>query len=124
MKIEIEIDESLIPEGYEVVGFRVPKDEELVLQLIDGGRKGAACYDAVGLPCLILKKIRWRAEKGGEYWLTTNNSNLETGQLDVISDIELGVLGNERSYQLGNYYQTKEEAEQAAERVKKAYLNE
>lgn len=116
MKIEIEIDESLIPEGYEVVGFRAPKAGDDFIRKLSSS--------AFRAPCFILKKKRWRAEEGGGYWCTSNIFNLETGLLDVIKIPDGFSIDDDRLYQFGNYYQTKEEAEQAAVRVKKAYLNE
>lgn len=58
-----------------------------------------------------VEKIRWRAEYGCRYYLVTSC-------LKVGSDIDFRHTGEEERLEFGNYFRTKEQAEEAAKRVK------
>lgn len=57
-----------------------------------------------------VEKIRWRAECGCRYYLVTSC-------LKVGSDIDFRHTGEEERLEFGNYFRTKEQAEEAAKRV-------
>lgn len=121
IKIEIEIDEGLVPEGYEAVAISYTvKPSEVYLNGSDWEPveyTGSVDWE-LDWPVLILeKKKRWRADIGGIYYFVSS-----IGKVIGIED-HRGYVENER-FEVHNYYKTKEEAEQAAERVRKAYLNE
>lgn len=56
MKIEVEIDESLIPEGYEVVRIGVPKTGEEYLENGQRTQHVKATFDYRSLVCAIIRK--------------------------------------------------------------------
>lgn len=58
-----------------------------------------------------IKKIRWRAEDGKEYYYVGNQGNL-------MVDKEDGVCTDKNRYEYSNYFRTSEQAEEAAKRVK------
>nr|DAJ81262.1 MAG TPA: hypothetical protein [Caudoviricetes sp.] len=58
-----------------------------------------------------VEKIRWRAEDGKEYYYVDN-------QEIIIVDKEDGHWADENRYRIGNYFHTREQAEEAARRVK------
>ena len=60
----------------------------------------------------MLVNKRWRAAKGEEYYYLTNSN------LDIISKIE-GILSlsDEYRYKIGNYFQTREEAEEYQKKI-------
>lgn len=60
------------------------------------------------------KQKKWRAEKNGEYYYINHDGTIYLGRDYYIS------TDNDR-YNLGNYFQTREQAERALERVKEAY---
>ncbi|MBF1519453.1 MAG: hypothetical protein HXN87_05590 [Prevotella pallens] len=63
-----------------------------------------------------VEKIRWRAEYGCRYYLVTSC-------LKVGSDIDFRHTGEEERLEFGNYFRTKEQAEEAAKRVKETLRN-
>ncbi len=120
MEVTIDIDESLVPEGYEVVAYRRPKIGECYIT-------GIPNYDHHGLfksdgnqevANLILKKKRWRAGIGGAYEYIDS-----TGRVATSVERKTGV--DDRRYEQGNYYiPDSSEAEKAARRVRAAYVGE
>ena len=58
-----------------------------------------------------VEKIRWRAEDGKEYYYVGN-------QGIIIVDKEEGVYADENRHEFGNYFLTREQAEEAAKRMK------
>lgn len=66
------------------------------------------------------KKCRWRAMVGEEYYYVSSS-------LDINSPLETNVSLDNIMYNNGNYFQTKEQAQEAAKRIKKVlndYQNE
>lgn len=117
MKVTIDIDESLVPEGYEVVSYRRPRNGDLVLgpigNVISVGKsfKKERCQ-------LILKKKRWRAEYAGRYEYIDEIGRIKS-QADGCSKADVD------RYKAGNYFKPgSDEAEKAAKRVRAAYVGE
>ena len=110
MKVEIELPEI---EGYEYTGeYRGVEEGEYFLPYT---RMVAEKYEysAHGIfgNALILRPKRWRAEEGGEYYSFTDDLKIA----DCIDDY------NEFDYSLyksGNYFQTKEQCQQAIDKIK------
>lgn len=63
-----------------------------------------------------VEKVRWRAKYGCRYYLVTSC-------LKVGSDIDFRHTGDEERWEFSNYFRTKEQAEEAAKRVKKTLRN-
>ena len=57
-----------------------------------------------------VENIRWRAKKGKEYYYVGNQGS-------VMIDIEGDYCIDEKRYKSGNYFRTKEQAEEAAKRM-------
>jgi hypothetical protein len=112
-KIEIEVD---IPEGYEATGeYRRPECGECYLW-DTGANIGKSCCDPEerDTPLVILRKKPWRAARGDVYWIV--------GSCGMVLDIEEdGNVENDEHFEFGNYFKTEEQAEAAAERVRRAY---
>lgn len=66
---------------------------------------------------IIFEEVRWRAERGGDYFLIAETGIVTTNRDHRTAPADL-------RYRVGNYYQTQEEAEAAAERIRRAYLGE
>lgn len=117
-KITIEVDESLAPDGYEIVAFRVANADDICLCLLDGGTRTGAELNSTGLPALILKKKRWRADKGREYHYISSTGIVNT-------DFENNTIADKDRHEAGNYYPPRsEEVLEAQKRVQAAYLGE
>ena len=58
-----------------------------------------------------VEKIRWRAEKGKDYFIIDNRGN-------IVEYEETGDCIDENSHEFGNYFRTEEQAEEAAKRMK------
>lgn len=63
---------------------------------------------------LELRKKRWRAKKGKIYWIADS-----TGEPKQLT--EDGVDWDDVYYSAGNYFRTKEKAEEAAEEIRKVF---
>ena len=106
MKVEIDLPEI---EGYEYTGeYRPPKDGECYLGREHTAKKATFNYDDRHL---ILRHKRWRAEKGGDYYYF--DSHLEMRQTN---DIRTAI--DNQFYDAGNYFQTKEQCQQAIDKIK------
>lgn len=85
-------------------------DVEYIIYYVDQGQVKAVnkthsvLFDIVELP-------RWRAEKGGEFYFVDF-----TGE--VFSDMDERSTTDNAMYEIGNYFQTKEEAETYAEKFR------
>jgi len=114
--MKIEIDDSMIPEGYEPIGYGKPEKGALFLGQITGKAIEKSLKKNIGNRILLQKK-RWKPEIGRCYYVV----NLDC-------EVTRCVWGDHRvdlgRYNSGNCYSTREEAEQAAERVRKAYLGD
>lgn len=60
-----------------------------------------------------VEKIRWRAKEGGKYWTLSLSSFLE-----ILEAREDDLDCDQDSWECGNYFKTKEQAERAAEVIK------
>lgn len=64
----------------------------------------------------VEKPKRWRAENGGEYYYLNRH-------LNISSTVNYRTIGDTNRYFIGNYFQTKEQAKEAAIIIKKALLD-
>ena len=109
-------------EGYEYTGeYRCPKEGEYYL---DGS--GVSCHygrrgDTYGVRFHILRKKRWRAVDGQLYWVVCTEGVLGGWMVD--SWYENFDEADTCFYASGNYFQTKEEAEAMAEKVRELFKN-
>lgn len=62
-----------------------------------------------------VEKIRWRAENGERYYRIINFSYIESIR-------EYFAVWNNRDYELYNYFRTREQAKEAAKRVKETLM--
>jgi hypothetical protein len=92
--------------------FRLATEEEKQL-LFDKMKEQGLLWNAEKKR---VEKIRWRAEYGCRYYLVTSC-------LKVGSDIDFRHTGEEERLEFGNYFRTKEQAEEAAKRVKETLRN-
>ena len=93
--------------GWNKVAFRHATEEKKQL-LFDKMKEQGLLWNAEKKR---VEKIRWRAEYGCRYYLVTSC-------LKVGSDIDFRHTGEEERLEFGNYFRTKEQAEEAAKRVK------
>lgn len=109
MKVEIDLPEI---EGYEYTGdYRKPNPGEHVAWGVCGCAFKAYEYSEQPESCFILRKKRWRAEQGERYWFLN-------ARLMVERMIEFRDEFDDELFKIGNYFQTKEEAEAIAEKVR------
>lgn len=64
-----------------------------------------------------IKPLTWRAEQGAGYYTVSNT-------IDVMKMYDVRDSFDNKRYENGNYFKTKEEAEIAAEKIKKILLPE
>ena len=119
MKVEIDLPEI---EGYEYTGeYRCPKAGEYYL---DGSGRTVSCHygsrgDTYGVRFHILRKKRWRAEIGQAYYRVIAGHLYHSNDgIYVEQTREAGHPDDAVRCQSGNYFQTKEEAEAMAEKVR------
>lgn len=92
--------------------LRYATEEEKQL-LFDKMKEQGLCWNAEEKR---VENIRWRAEYGRRYHLVTSC-------LKVGSDIDFRHTGDEERWELSNYFRTKEQAEEAAKRIKEVLYN-
>ena len=107
-------------EGYEYTGeYRCPKVEEYYL---DGN--GVSCHhgsrgDTYGVRFHILRKKRWRARRGEPFWFVCIDVCGGYDRVFTVTRIDdIYTEEDEAVHISGNYFQTKEEAEAMAEKVR------
>lgn len=114
--MKIEIDDSLIPEGYEPIGYGKPKRGQVFLDPLLGN--AVVCSSTMGaINRILLQKKHWKPMHGESYLRVRADG-------EVVKDTWFNMGIDIKLHSMGNCYQTREEAEQAAERVRKAYLGE
>lgn len=64
-----------------------------------------------------IKPLKWRAEPGGPYYIICTT-------MDVMRLYDLRESSDNKLYENGNYFRTREEAEEMAKKVKKTLSNE
>lgn len=98
-----------IPEGCEFDGIRVPNTGDYILT-----NEGAKQAQSSGYRhfVIVLKAKRWRAEKQERYYTINAGS--------VIAESEQGYPNDCHAWIAGWYWKTREEAEEALERMRKA----
>ena len=79
-------------------------------------RDDETCNAIAWCPIVPPKVKRWRAEEGTRYYFV--DYGCEVGDM-----FEGNSMGDRKAWLAGNYYRTREEAEAAAVRVRKAYLD-
>jgi len=75
------------------------------------------CPECLRAHIKFIPAARWRARLGKMYYWVTSK-----GEVD--NDVETGHEIDTGRYKAGNYYETEEQAEAAAERVRAAYIEE
>lgn len=71
-------------------------------------------YDVIDFNNLPERQKKWRAKKGGKYYSFTSNFKVE-------DYIEINGYFNNEDYDSGNYFQTKEEAQEMADKFNKYF---
>jgi hypothetical protein len=102
MKTTIEIDEKIIPEGYEIVAYRMPVAGEMILSTVDN--RASKCVNSI-IPMVILKRKRWRAKKNDSYYFIAHDGDI-TKWPDNDSEHD------DTLHKIGNYFRTREDAEE------------
>lgn len=104
----VEVD---VPEGYTAVGYRVPNKGELCLGV------HSDVYTATNTnhfrKAVVVKKNPWRAEYGGQYYIVTGKDLHRVEMMPENNGISCSIY-----YKSGNYFKTKEEAEEVASKIK------
>lgn len=103
----VEIKHS-IPEGYEAVEVRIAKVGDIVIRF---GKVAHNANDACRSPELILRKKRWRGDKGQIFFYVAED-------LEAKSDMEYNLLMDDKLHNAGNYFETIAEAEEVASKIK------
>ena len=112
MKVEIDLPEI---EGYEYTGeFRCANEQDA--WLFGDNRLAFLKKGPTREPVHILRKKRWRADAGRKYWYV--GVDCEPWPLD---SNDAGFKDDWERWVIGNYFQTKEEAEAMAEKVRKLF---
>ena len=107
----------------QTVSVEIDVPEGMELELLEKHRGKSYKEDITEMTDFFIPKFkpkRWRAEKEETYFFVDT-----CGQ--AIRDKESSIIDKgiyDSRYNIGNYYCTQEEAEAAAERVRKAYKNE
>ena len=93
--MKVEIDESMIPEGYEAVRFGIPVDGDYVIdwdQPEFATKLTGTLFDG---PELILRKKRWMPKQGERYYFVDDEMFVAHCQsIDCISDTNRILRGN------------------------------
>ncbi len=106
MKVEIDLPEI---EGYEYTGeYRSPEHGEA---FIGPYANLEICVGHVNRLSLILREKRWRAEMHQKFWMIDDRAQ-------PVGLNENLAAYTARLWETGNYFQTKEEAEAMAEKVR------
>ena len=93
--------------GWNIRAFRHATEEEKRL-LFDKMKEQGLRWNAEKKR---VEKIRWRAKEGEDYYCITERGH-------VVGDEEGGLPEDIERYEFGNYFRTREQAEEAARRVK------
>ena len=101
-------------EGYEYTGeYRSPKCGEWFIDPND--MNPMKTTRGHHLPRFILRKKRWRADMGFDYWFFTSDGVVNRG-LDIYEG------GDCKRYAIGNYFKTEAEAQPAADKLKEFFM--
>ena len=102
-----------VPQGYKVIGWRLPRTGDYYLSY-DGTGVFTSICDWTSSRAIILEKLRWRAVKRGVYQYVDPRGLIRAG-LDDHS------IGSSMQYNLGNYFETPEKAEKFAEKIRAVF---
>lgn len=107
-KQSLEID---VPEGYTAIGYRVPNKGELCIGV------HSEVYLANNTnhlrKAVVVNKNPWRAEYGSPYYVVTGEGLHRVQERFENLSVSCGIY-----YRSGNYFKTKEEAEEVASKIK------
>ena len=96
------------------------KDDNVIYYILPSGYIGAVTTNSTQGSYIMataeeVKPFRWRAEPGGAYHIVCTT-------MDVMRLYDIRESSDNKLYENGNYFRTKEEAERAAEKIKKILL--
>lgn len=98
-----------VPEGYEFVRLDTQvKIGEYWLSGADSVERITAMDTTMFVPVLVLKKAKWRAEEGSQYWYLDRT-------LKPVMGHDLGTELDDRLFNIGNYFETQAECLASAE---------
>ena len=104
-----------VPEGYEFVRL----DTQVKIGEYFLSATGVELNDKMDstmlIPVIVLKKNRWRAKSGRMYWFFDET-------ITPMSTIDVYRTYDDRRYEIGNYFKTKEDCFAVAELVKKELM--
>lgn len=105
------------PKGYsEEAEYRVPLTGEECFSA--KGNVTVQNYNKHRIPKIVLKKLRWRAEKGEPYYSLRITDN---GFVSVSKLIASNGVTCIRDWRTGNYFETEELAKSAASKIEKVF---
>ena len=96
------------------------KDDNVIYYILPSGYIGAVTTNSTQGSYIIataeeVKPFRWRAEPGGAYHIVCTT-------MDVMRLYDIRESSDNKLYENGNYFRTKEEAEEMAKKIKKVLL--
>ena len=96
------------------------KDNTAIYYILPSGYIGAVSTNSTQGKYVMataeeVKPFRWRAEPGGEYYIICTT-------MDVIKLYDIRESSDNKLHKNGNYFRTREEAEEMAEKIKKVLL--
>ena len=96
------------------------KDYNNIYYILPSGYIGAVDIDSTHGKYVIataeeVKPFKWRAEPGGGYYIICNT-------MDVMKLYDLRESSDNKLHENGNYFRTRKEAEEMAEKIKKVLL--
>jgi hypothetical protein len=106
---------TIVPEGWEVVDYRVPGQGDTYLGQDHGGAYSLCTnlHEHAFSPKLIVKRKRWRADQRGIYYFV-DSTFCTLGRADDRDSRDNMLYGS------GNYFRSQMVAERAAEVMKKS----
>lgn len=114
IKLVIDLEKSVPPEGYEFSGeFRIAREEEYYLssslEVIRAGYTDTmALYP-------ILRKKRWRAEDHGMYWYVDTDTDM------VVEGLDNRTHRATSHYCMGNYFKEQDEAVKYLKKIREVF---
>lgn len=110
-----------LPDGFDGIET-APNDGTIVNTVsVSGGyynEMAPFSVDTVGwAPIVPLKRKRWRANYGIDYWFVGSRSTVE-------HTYDYRTHADDDRYELGNYFQTKDDAKAMTAKVRALYQNE
>ena len=117
--VKVKVDTSKSPEAFEEEAeYRIAREGEYYINIY--GKLKTCSTNASTVPVLVLKPIKWRAERGAPYY---SIHFFRSGEPFVLDTTELNDDEDNYKWKIGNYFYTKEEAEERLEALKPLLLN-